>query len=350
MAFFGESEYGESWYSGDLARTVEATFTTTARVVRAISESPPVFDSWVSGLAQRFNWLQQGIQTFGLANKIEYATGSDLDTQWGRAYSLLRFTGESDADYRIRLQTYVSVLTGSGTVPNVLPVLNFLIGERDGIIVQTRWPSRVFVTGDTIDILRAMKLHRTLLDAVLPGMFAAGVDWEVLLPFVEFYTEANVVGDRYISLSAVAALQHDIGSDFDAVAAVASDQIEEFDIVAAVQADRVLFARVKAAVRADRAASLNATATVQCDRILGVDSAAAVRIDRSVSLSSLAAARADLYTELESCAAVARSFDRRFSTLASVWMTDIVEFGAVAAVQHRGREAQFYTTARVKKP
>lgn len=349
MSFFGESWYGESFYSGYPMKTRNLTFYTVARVVKPVPESPPVFDSWVYGLAQRFNWLQQGIQTFGLANKIEYAAGSDLDDQWGNVYSLPRLSGESDNDYRTRLQTYVGVLTGSGTVPNVTPILNFLIGQQSGIVLETRWPAQVFITGDTMETLRAIDQHRARLEAMLPGMFAAGVDYSLVVPFIEWTTVAQVSGDRTLDLLAIAAIRSDVSLSLSTVAAVAVEQSESVDAVAAIQAERNLYIQSRAAVRAVLDENFYAVAAIQADQSLPLSGVAAIRADRSLSLSGVAAIRSDVELQLETEAAIAKTFERRFTAITSVWRTDIVEFSTVAAVR-TDRSVSFSAVARVRKP
>lgn len=349
MSAFGESYYGEAFYSAGPYRTGELLLYTVARVIKPISESPLVFDSLIVGLAQRFNWLQQGIQTFGLANKIEYATGSDLDDQWGRVYNLPRLAGESDSDYRIRLQTYVSVLVGSGTVPNLLPILNFVVGLKTGVVLQTRWPAQVVITGDDLETLQTISQRRSLLESILPGMFAAGVDYSIVLPFAEFYTVARVVGDRSLDLATIAALQTDISLTLDTEAALAVDQSSGFDTDAAVQADRFVPCYVKATVRADRVLELVSVAAAQGDCGLALSSIAALQADNERMFSSLAAVRSDNWLEVSATAAVAKTFERRLDVIASVWRMASVELYAVAAVQS-SRELGFQTVARVRKP
>lgn len=93
--FYNNGYYGASGYrlNTDLGVGIKA------RVVKPYVTPPPIIDTLAYGLAQRFDWLQQATQVFGLFGKIEYAKAQDLDDHWGRVYDLPRLTGEHDVDY-----------------------------------------------------------------------------------------------------------------------------------------------------------------------------------------------------------------------------------------------------------
>lgn len=355
MSNYGESYYGEGYYNaGEDRFGTELTYGVVCRVVPAppakyAIEPPPVFDSWVYGLAERFNWLQQAIQTFGFTNKIEYASGSSLDNDWGEVYNLPRLTGESDADFRARIQTYTGVLTGSGTPGNVIPLLNFLIGKKTGIELYTRWPAQVIVTGSTVDVLRAINQYRSRLDSVLPGLFAAGVDYTVLTPYAEYNVIAHCAGDRAELVDILAVVRADIGLDLDIEAAVAKTDTLNLDIEAAVQADLYLPIRARAAVVGHPYLDLGVEAAVVGHPYLLLDIEAAVQVDQLLEVDMEAAIQADRLLELPQYAAVAKTFEMRYRVLSSVWLTDFLEYNVEAAVQHRKRELTVNIKCRVKK-
>ncbi|MDM7913151.1 MAG: hypothetical protein QUS09_08650 [Methanotrichaceae archaeon] len=179
----------------------ELTSYIKARIVKPVGSVPPVMDTIYHGLARRFDYLQQGIQAFALFNKISYAKGSSetensilpsLDNVWGKLYDLPRLTGESDDDYRMRLQTYVKVLTGCGTIPNCQEVLDFLIGFPGATRITSLWPARALIDFTDVQAMRVVRSRISLINSVLPGMFAAGVNYELLLPYHDSYITATI--------------------------------------------------------------------------------------------------------------------------------------------------------------
>ena len=77
MTGYGDALYGSDWYvATPWVANTERTSTICVRIVKPITSVPPVIDTIYDGLAERFDLLQQGIQAFGLFNKIQYAKGS----------------------------------------------------------------------------------------------------------------------------------------------------------------------------------------------------------------------------------------------------------------------------------
>ena len=340
MTGYGDSFYGSDWYVGSPYRAnTELRVGIRARIVKPVQSVPPVIDSIAYGLAQRFDYLQQGIQAFSLFNKITFAKGESdgflpsLDDVWGRLYDLPRLTGESDDDYRARLQTYTQVLTGSGTAPNAESVLSFLIGIPESVQIESRWPARALIGFNTVDAMRAARTHQTLIDSVLPGMFAAGVDYELQLFYLDCYVKAAIKGDatlEYLARAAVAT-QNELACGVDAL--IAYGRETNILMHAAIQIGRELNYPIGAAVRAERLLEPAIISAIRGNPELPIEMRAAIRADLLLSIGAKAAVRGEPQLDYTSLAAVARNFELTCSILARiVHMYELVT-GIKAAVQ-----------------
>lgn len=325
MTGYGSSFYGSNWYLGSPFRSNTVLYVgIKARIVKPISSIPPVMDSISVGLAERFDWLQMGIQAFGLFNKIEYATGSpegirpSLDEVWGQIYDLPRLTGETDDDYRARLKTYVKVLTGSGTVPNSQEVIDHLIGLPGETVISSVWPAQARINFRTVTGMRAAKAHLTLLNSVLPGMFAAGVDYSLHTPFQDVGISAHISGDATLDhlLRAAIAADQEASCGIDALIAYGREEL--CSIIAAVAKEWTRYIRTFAAIRAERGLPHSLYAAIQGEPVLPLGLLAAIQTEPDLPISYYAAIQGEPELPISYYAAVARNFEMRCGILARV--------------------------------
>ncbi len=350
MTGYGKSYYGESFYGASLARHgTELRVGICARIVpRGATTPPPIMDTLAYGLAQRFDYLQQAIQVFSLFGKIEYAKGQDLDDHWGTIYELPRLTGESDIDYRTRLQTYVNVLTGSGTIPNAQAVLDFLIGIPGGTRVYSLWPARAMIDFNSVEAMRSARANTGLLNSVLPGMFAAGVSYELTIPFLDCYIRAAIKGDAELEYIARAAIQvgKELSCGIDALVSFCGEL--DADISAAIQAQRELIHPIRAAIRTERALECLQLAAVRGEAELPTAVLAAIRTERQASCWQRAAVRSEPELQYGQYAAIARTFELPCGILARVVFMFELQSQVVAAVQ-ASRELSCGIRARIAR-
>lgn len=355
MTGYGDSFYGSDWYVGSPYRAnTEMRVGITARIVKPPRSAPPVIDSIAYGLAQRFDYLQQGIQAFALFNKIEFAKGESdgflpsLDDVWGKIYSLPRRTGESDHDYRVRLQTYTKVLTGSGTTPNTEEVLDFLIGVPGGTQIESRWPAQALIGFTSVDAMRLASAKQDLLNSVLPGMFAAGVDYSLQLYYLDCLISATIRGDAtlYHSVLAAIATDNELTCGIDALVTYGRELLTQ--ITAAVRIERDLILPIKAAIRAERLLEPAITSTIRGDAQLDIITQAAIRGEPWLPCSYFAAVQGEPQLDIETRAAVARDFDLPCSILARVVFMYELETAIKAAVSGR-RELSVGIRARIAR-
>jgi len=296
-------------------------------------------DSISYGLAERFDWLQQGIQAFGLFNKIEYATGTpegirpSLDEVWGQIYDLPRLTGETDDDYRARLKTYVKVLTGSGTIPNSQEVLDHLIGIPGGTQISSLWPARALIEFSSIEAMRAARAKTTLLNSVLPGMFAAGVDYSLATPFQDVGISAYISGDATLPLGLYAAIAADQETSCGIDALIAYGREEPCSILAAVAMTWNRYIRTFATIRADLELPVSYFAAIQAEPELPLAVRAAIQDEPDLPISYYAAILGESELPVGYYAAIARQFEMRCNILARIGYQGDLPVGIVAAVQ-----------------
>jgi len=320
MTGYGSSLYGSDWYLSSPYRVggTGLRIGIRARIVKPVTSIPPVIDSISVGLAQRFDWLQQGIQAFSLLNKIEYAKGSDLDDNWGQIYDLPRLTGESDDDYRARLKNYVRVLTGSGTIPATQAVMDSLIGWPGGTRISSLWPARVVIDFTSVDAMRAAKVKRTLIDSVLPGMFAAGVDYVLIIPFADIGIRAAILGDaeRAAGILAAVATEKELSCGIDALVAYSRSMLSY--LRAAVRTERDGYLPIRAAVRAERLLEPAVLAAIRGEPELAISQYAAIMSVRDTSITNRAAIMGEPELSCSYYAAIARNFEIQCSILARI--------------------------------
>ena len=325
MTGYGSSLYGSDWYlASPFVANTELWVGIKARIVRPVRSVPPVMDTISVGLAQRFDWLQQGIQAFALFNKIDFATGQrdgflpSLDDVWGRIYDLPRLAGESDEDYRTRLQTYVKVLTGSGSVPNCQAVLDIVIGLPGTTRITSLWPARVLIDFTSVDAMRRARARQELINTMLPGMFAAGVDYELIIPFLDVGIKAAIQGDAQLPINIRAAIATDMELSCGIEAAVACNPELKAYILAAIQADRTLEYPIRAAIRAERILEPGILAAIQGNPELPAKIQAAIQAERELACRQKAAIQGELELPYNLRAAIARSFELPCGILARI--------------------------------
>jgi hypothetical protein len=350
MTGYGDSFYGAEWYQASPYRVggSELSVGIRARIVKPIYSSPPVMDTIYRGLAQRFDWLQQGIQAFGLFNKIEYAQGTDLDDHWGRIYDLPRLTSETDYDYRIRLKNYVRVLTGSGTIPATQAVLDSMIGLPGETRIESRWPARACIDFRSVDGMRAARARLSLINSVLPGMFAAGVDYELLLPFLDVLLVAYVQGDaeKTCFIRAAVATDIELSCGIDAIVAI-NPEMPAY-LRAAVQAIRDAYLPIRAAIREDRGLEHAILAAIQGEPYLEISIFAAIRQERDAVAWQKAAIRGEPWVPCSNYAAIARNFEIQAGILARIVHMYELSAGIRAAIRQR-RELSSGIRARIAR-
>ena len=340
MTGYGDSFYGSDWYTCSPHRAnTELRVGIVARIVKPPRSAPPVIDSIAYGLAQRFDYLQQGIQAFALFNKIEFAKGESdgflpsLDDVWGKIYSLPRRTGESDHDYRVRLQTYTKVLTGCGTAQSSQEVLDFLIGLPGATTVDSVWPAQVKIEFNSVDAMRLATQKLDLLNSVLPGMFAAGVDYSLRLFYLDCYVRAAIKGDAtlpYISRAAVAT-DNELSYGMDAL--VAYGREITVTILAGAQINRVLNIQYLAAIQTEREWRSFLRSAIQGNPELPVRMYAAAQANRPLTYIQRVAIVGEPELPCVYYAAMAKDFERRFGILARVVYMHELSFAVRVAVR-----------------
>jgi len=166
--------------------------------------------------AAQFAYVLELMYQLRLSKKIEFVTGEDLDNLWGRVYELRRLYGESDADYRKRLQVYLLQIAGSGTKPSVEQIVSILCEWPNSCRVDTYWPgyARVYITNAYARVKARDRL--AMLNAILPNTLAAGMDYRIYIPYVDIQADIALQGPAYNEIEADIALQGPVTTTFEA--------------------------------------------------------------------------------------------------------------------------------------
>ncbi len=118
--------------------------------------------------------------------KLDYAAPADLDDHWGRVLGLRRRGGESDADYRTRLAIYIRKITSCGTAPNILAIVDRIIGVDGGSTIETFHPATVRVGWVDTETAKIAYPKSAQIDAAMDEALAAGVTWSTAYPYAEY--------------------------------------------------------------------------------------------------------------------------------------------------------------------
>jgi len=167
-------------------------------------------------LAKEFARVLSFMEKMRLFRRIEFAVGSDLDDVWGEIYERRRLYGESDADYRKRLQIYLLQIAGSGTKAAVEEIISIICECPDSCRIDTYWPGycRIYITKDQA---RAnARARRSLIDLILPDTLAAGIDYRFYIPYIDLSADILLHGPDHNYLTADVALEGAVKSEVDA--------------------------------------------------------------------------------------------------------------------------------------
>lgn len=170
--------------------------------------SSSVMNALVWAWAETFDSVWRKMETMANALKLEHATDTYLDDAWGQIFDLPRIYQETDTSYRDRLRTRTTILTSSGTKANCETIIDSIVGEIGATTVTTRYPSTVYINFSSIDAMRVAKEKEDNLNYLIPQMLAAGVSYNLCLPFIDYYMETYLQGPLTLSHTMRYALLH----------------------------------------------------------------------------------------------------------------------------------------------
>jgi hypothetical protein len=109
------------------------------------------------------------------AHRLNSARANHLDTLGGFINSP-RLDGETDTDYRLRLQELISIKTGAGTKDSIIEYLeNYLLLESNEFQVIEISPGYI-----QIKLIEDLLSRESEIEAALSGAIAAGIYYEIV--------------------------------------------------------------------------------------------------------------------------------------------------------------------------
>lgn len=187
-----------AWMSSMKLILTTASLSTSLRLIQPRQTTMPVLDSILKAWTSQLDKIQMRISMMDLSNKLDYATGSEMDLKWGAVYDLPRFADESDEHYRKRIKTCTLIKTGSGTKTVCESVLDEIVDENGASRVETWEPGKVRIYWDSNTAPHLAYERKRVIDYTIPLMLAAGIDWEMFLECVELPISTFVKGSDYI--------------------------------------------------------------------------------------------------------------------------------------------------------
>ncbi|MDD3040733.1 hypothetical protein [Bacteroides sp.] len=169
--------------------------------------STSVIDAIVKSYAEILDAVWRQMETMTNALKLDYAWDEELDNAWGKIYDLPRISDEDDTSYRDRLKTRTNILNSSGTKANCESIIDNVIGE-ESTNVDPSWPANVKITFDTITAMRTAREKQNTLAILIPQMLAAGVSYDLMLPFIDLYFDIVMNGPIWLPYNNYLAIRH----------------------------------------------------------------------------------------------------------------------------------------------
>lgn len=154
-----------------------------------MSPNVTVIDTLLKSYIYEFDKVLRQLQLMHLRHRLDLATGTDLDEEWGKVFQLPRYADEPDDVYRKRLQLHILMILACGTAPGCEEVLGELVDDPGSVRVESEWPATVRVHFDTDRAVRNADYYRGMLEYLRTRLFAAGVN------VVYHITYADLVAD-----------------------------------------------------------------------------------------------------------------------------------------------------------
>jgi hypothetical protein len=196
--------------------------------------------------------------------------------------------------------------------------------------------------------MRMAKEKISLIKSVLPGLFAAGVDYDLRFPFMDYSVRSAISGHNTREYTARAAVGSDQELRCRIDALVASVMLLDIKIKAAVQVDQELTFQVCTALRAHRVLEYLQGASVLGEPESIIEYRAAVQASRTMEYCQRGAIMAEPVLEYSQNAAIARNFKLTCNVLARIVHMFDLNHGLVTAVR-TGREQNVGIKARIAR-
>jgi hypothetical protein len=174
-----------------------AAYGMTLRLVRPYGPNDTVINTLYHSWIDQLNKVSMRMDNMVLANRIEYARNVELDNRWGKVLDLPRLIDESDDHYRKRLQAATKILTGCGTKANCEEILSFLVDHPDSANIVQGKPGKVRIYWNTDEACRRGKELDDLVNRLVPKMLAAGIEYTIYHPFIDYQMGMALIGPIY---------------------------------------------------------------------------------------------------------------------------------------------------------
>lgn len=174
-----------------------AAYGMTLRLVRPYGPNDTVINTLYHSWIDQLNKVSMRMDNMVLANRIEYARNVELDNRWGKVLDLPRLIDESDDHYRKRLQAATKILTGCGTKANCEEILSFLVDHPNSANIVQGKPGKVRIYWTTDEACRRGKELDDLVNRLVPKMLAAGIEYTIYHPFIDYQMGMALIGPIY---------------------------------------------------------------------------------------------------------------------------------------------------------
>ncbi len=167
------------------------------RLVRPYGPTDTVINTLYHSWIDQLNKVSMKMDNMVLANRIEYAIDQELDNRWGKVLDLPRMLDETDTHYRKRLQAATKILTGCGTKASCEDILSFLVDQPDTARIEQGEPGKIRIYWDTDEACRKGKELDSLISMLMPKMLAAGVEYTIYHPFIDYHMGMSIIGPAF---------------------------------------------------------------------------------------------------------------------------------------------------------
>lgn len=206
-----------------------------------MSPNVTVIDTLLKSYIYEFDKVLRQLQLMHLRHRLDLATGTDLDEEWGKVFQLPRYADEPDDVYQKRLQLHILMILACGTAPGCEEVLGYLVGDPGAVRVVSEWPATARVYFDSDKSVRNADYYRGTLEYLRTKLFAAGVD------VIYHITYKDLLASMLIAGSAAATLEADLCvALLDCVKSYISSIVSVIQVESEYEVGSILARRAKA--------------------------------------------------------------------------------------------------------
>lgn len=195
---------------------------------------------------------------------------------------------ETDDEYRVRMKTYMSAITGSGTIDACQKVVDTIVGEQGATEVTSRYPAIADVWFKDFDAMVRAKQLRWLVYDALSRALAAGVTPELHTPVTWYWYTTYLRGQNWRDFDMNAALVAEVSAQHSMWTMLVSRSAVGFDLSASLLAELRRSLYMNARLMASGSKAVQMSSRVRDTKSANADMSSRVMVMRDAAVQMIA--------------------------------------------------------------